>query len=130
MTVMNQSMTLLLADSIVSSDRYRNIAAEHINYVLGKNPMAMSYVTGYGTVSPEHPHHRPSMVTETVINGMVVGGPNQKLEDSVVKSECKKSAPALCYVDDYESYSTNEVDTYWNSPLIYLLSELTIEKNK
>lgn len=130
MTIMNQGLTLLLADNITPSTRYRNIASEHLNYVLGKNPMAMSYVTGYGTISPMYPHHRPSMVTKTVISGMVVGGANQKLEDSVVKSKCKNSPSALCYVDDYESYSTNEVDTYRNSPLIYMLSQLNIEKDK
>lgn len=124
MTVMNQGLVLMLAENIASDPAYQNHAGEHLNYVLGKNPKATSYVTGYGTVSPLHPHHRPSMVTKTVINGMVVGGPNQKLEDSVVKSECKKAPSALCYVDDYESYSTNEVDTYWNSPLIYLLVQL------
>lgn len=130
MTVMNQGLVLLLANQISSNQEYQNSAGEHLNYVLGKNPMAMCYVTGYGTVSPLHPHHRPSMVTKDVINGMVVGGPNQKLEDSVVKSECKNSPSALCYVDDYESYSTNEVDTYWNSPLIYLLSAFAIPPNK
>ncbi|MBO4591021.1 MAG: glycoside hydrolase family 9 protein, partial [Eubacterium sp.] len=30
--------------------------------------------------------------------------------------------PAMCYVDNAQSYSTNETAIYWNSPLIYLLS--------
>lgn len=29
---------------------------------------------------------------------------------------------AKCYVDNSESYSTNEITIYWNSPLTYLLS--------
>lgn len=32
------------------------------------------------------------------------------------------TAPAKCYVDDAESYSTNEVAIYWNSPLVALIS--------
>ena len=35
---------------------------------------------------------------------------------------CKISRDADIFVDDAESYSTNEVAIYWNSPLVALIS--------
>ena len=32
--------------------------------------------------------------------------------------------PARCYVDHEQSYSCNEVCVYWNSPLIYVMTEV------
>ena len=56
---------------------------------------------------------------------MVVGGVDQLLEDYTVKAYCA-NAPALKrYVDDQESYSSNEITIYWNSPFIYLLTLTT-----
>ena len=53
--------------------------------------------------------------------GMLVDGPDSSLEDPYAKAVLSNSAPAMCYVDNTQSYSTNEVTVYWNSPLIYLL---------
>ncbi|MBP0971110.1 MAG: glycoside hydrolase family 9 protein, partial [Oscillospiraceae bacterium] len=51
-----------------------------------------------------------------------VGGVNSNLEDSAAKAYCKTNPPAKCWVDKEESYSTNEITIYWNSPLVYLLA--------
>ena len=54
--------------------------------------------------------------------GMLVGGPDKNLEDPYAKAVLTGQAPALCYVDNSQSFSTNEITIYWNSPLIYLLA--------
>ena len=56
------------------------------------------------------------------MKGMLVGGVNSNLEDSAAKAYCSNVAPAKRYVDHSESYSTNEICIYWNSPLVYLLA--------
>ena len=53
---------------------------------------------------------------------MLVGGVNSNLEDSAAKAYLADVAPAKCYVDNSESYSTNEICIYWNSPLTYLMT--------
>lgn len=53
---------------------------------------------------------------------MLVGGVNSGLEDSAAKAYCANSPAAKCYVDNWESYSTNEITIYWNSPLTCLLA--------
>lgn len=56
------------------------------------------------------------------MKGMLVGGVNQNLEDNAALAYCIDSPPAKCWVDNGESYSTNEITIYWNSPLTYLIS--------
>ncbi len=115
MTIANAGVLLSLAD-------YQDEANEVLNYLLGKNPLGTCFVTGFGTVSPLNPHHRPSMAMKAAQPGMLVGGVNSGLEDSAAKAYCKGQPSAKCYIDNSESYSTNEITIYWNSPLIYLLA--------
>ncbi len=122
MTVANAGVVLGLAYDMTGDAKYINAANENLNYLLGKNPNSTCYVTGYGTVSPLNPHHRPSMAQGRAMKGMLVGGVNSNLEDSAAKAYLASVPSAKCYVDHAESYSTNEVTTYWNSPLIYLIS--------
>ena len=53
---------------------------------------------------------------------MVVGGPSNVLGDPYAANVLKGVPAARCYVDNAQSYSTNEITIYWNSPLIYLLA--------
>jgi endoglucanase len=113
-----------LTDSSANPAEYKALAAEQVNYLLGKNSTSYCFVTGYGTLSPENPHHRPSQVLEQAMKGMLVGGADSNLEDPYAKATMQDTAPAKCYADNAQSYSCNEVTVYWNSPLVYALSAL------
>ena len=54
--------------------------------------------------------------------GMLVGGACAELADPYAQMVLADEAPSMCYVDSSQSYSTNEVTVYWNSPLIYIMS--------
>ena len=122
MTIANGGIILALAGEITGEQSYYDAAQAQLNYLLGVNPVGTCFVSGYGTVSPENPHHRPSMAVGHAMKGMLAGGVNQNLEDSAAKAYCQDQPAAKCYVDNSESYSTNEITIYWNSPLTYLLS--------
>lgn len=122
MTVANAGIILGLANQLTGDESYLDAAQSNLNYLLGKNPNGVCFVTGYGTVSPQNPHHRPSMVKGTAMKGMLVGGVNSNLEDSAAKAYLVGMPSAKCYVDHAESFSTNEITIYWNSPLTYLLA--------
>ncbi|MFA9397614.1 MAG: glycoside hydrolase family 9 protein, partial [Clostridiaceae bacterium] len=122
MTVANNAMLLQMVNSITENSEYVESARNHMNYLFGVNPMSICYLTGYGTVSPVSTHHRPSQSTNTTMVGMLVGGPNSDLQDPYAKAVLTGEAPAKCYVDNSQSYSCNEITIYWNSPLIYVLT--------
>lgn len=124
MTVANNGMTLLMAGRITSDASYTALAKRHVDYLLGANGLGICFVSGEGTVSPQNPHHRPSQAAGQAIKGMLAGGPDSRLEDPYAQGVLSGQAPALCYVDNTQSYSTNEVCVYWNSPLVYLLSAI------
>lgn len=123
MTIANAGNIMAIAYDLTKEQKYLDGANAQLSYLLGQNPNGVCFVSGWGTVSPEHPHHRPSMVVGKAMPCMLAGGVNQNLEDSAAKAYCANSPAARCFIDNAESYSTNEITIYWNSPLTYLLAE-------
>ena len=124
MVVLNHAMLLLVAGRLSGSEDYERHVHEHIHYVFGANVMGMSYVTGFGDKPILHPHHRPSEGdgVEEPVPGLVSGGPNKGLHDDYAREHLAGKAPAASFADVMESYSTNEVAIYWNSPAVFVLS--------
>ncbi|WP_074209142.1 glycoside hydrolase family 9 protein [Fibrobacter sp. UWB11] len=123
----NQGVWLLHAYYLTGNQKYYKAAVKALDYLLGKNPLDMSFVTGYGTKSPKMPHHRPSTSdnVEDPIPGMLVGGPQPGGEDvgSAAEWKCadyRTGQAATAYTDQRCSYATNEVAINWNAPLAYL----------
>jgi endoglucanase len=123
MDVANCAMLLLMANRIQPDKAYVCAAKNHIDYLLGRNPMGMSYVTGCGQHAAQHPHHRPSMILGATVPGMLVGGPNAFIKklgrDPASLLVPENTPPMKCYIDMYESFALNEICIYWNSPLVY-----------
>lgn len=122
LTVANNGILFLMYDDIYGSTDGATYALAQLNYLLGTNGTGYSFMTGYGTLCAENPHHRPSQAVGTAVSGMIVGGPNEGLDDPYAANVCAGNAPALCYADSDQSYSMNEVAIYWNSPVIYLFA--------
>ena len=127
----NQGVFLLHAYYITGEQKYYEAAKKVVDYLLGKNPLDMSFLTGFGTKSAKLPHHRPSTADQVTdpVPGMIVGGPQPGGEDIGSKSwECKDYAsgkkPATAYIDDRCSYATNEVAINWNAPFAYLVGAM------
>ena len=122
----NQGIWLLYAYYLTGEKSYYETACKVLDYLLGKNPLNMSFLTGFGTKSPKHPHHRPSTADKIAlpVPGMLVGGPQPNGDDINSESwSCKDyrtGQVATSYVDNRCSYATNEVAINWNAPLAYL----------
>ena len=130
-TAANQGVWLLHAYYLTGEQKYYKAAVKALDYLLGKNPLDMSFVTGYGTKSPKMPHHRPSTSDgiDDPIPGMLVGGPQPGGEDvgSAAEWKCadyRTGQAATAYTDQRCSYATNEVAINWNAPLAYLAGAL------
>ncbi len=132
MVLLNQSMNLIIVNRLIGTPKYDSCIRKNWNYLFGCNPMDISYVTGLGERSVRNPHHRPSAGDGVIepVPGLVVGGPCYKLEDELTRQYCSELPPAKCFIDHYDSYSTNEIDIYWNSPAVYVGAYLvSLEKN-
>ncbi|KVI12487.1 Glycoside hydrolase, family 9 [Cynara cardunculus var. scolymus] len=118
--------------SVVTPKRLRSIAKKQVDYLLGDNPLKMSYMVGYSPRYPKRIHHRgsslPSMSAHpakiacgsgfsimhseipnpNILVGAVVGGPDEHDHFPDVRSDYFQSEPA----------------TYINAPLVGALSYL------
>ncbi|EOA37572.1 hypothetical protein CARUB_v10011914mg [Capsella rubella] len=118
--------------SVVTPARLRSIAKKQVDYVLGDNPMKMSYMVGYGPKYPRRIHHRGSSLPSVAAHpskiqchdgfsmytsqspnpndlvGAVVGGPDHNDQ----------------FPDERSDYGRSEPATYINAPLVGALAYL------
>ena len=136
----NNGIVLVHAYLLTKDKSYVDGAQQCLDYLLGKNPHDITYVTGFGYRSPRNPHHRPSEsdMVDDPVPGMLVGGPHLGKQDINLDGKeswkCPNYAsadkPALAYIDNRCSYATNEVAINWNAPLAYLAAALEAIYNK
>ncbi len=117
----NQSIALINAYMHTNNRKYLPPALTNVDYLLGRNATGYCFVTGIGSKSTMHPHHRPSVadgVTEPV-PGLLSGGPNPGMQD---KCEYEFKEPETAYADHDCSYASNEIAINWQAPLVYLMN--------
>ena len=101
---------------------YKKYYESQINYVLGDNPLGISYQIGYSDYSAHNAHHRTAHASwkndlyipennRHTLYGALVGGP--KLDGS--------------YVDDRNDYINNEVTTDYNCGFTAILCKMIDE---
>jgi endoglucanase len=125
--VLNNLVVLGTAYDISGDAKYRLGVLSGLDYIFGRNALNNSYVTGYGTVFSQNQHSRwfthqldPSTPRPPV--GTIAGGPNATLQDSYAASRIAGCVGQLCYIDDIQSWSTNELCVSWNSALSWVSS--------
>jgi len=124
--VLNNQVVLAIAAEITGEERYRDAVVTGMDYLLGRNGMDLSYVTGYGSEFSQNQHHRWMAQSldaslPRVADGTVAGGPNSAIQDPVAQQAWPDGCTAqLCYLDDIQSWSTNEMTVNWNSALSWV----------
>jgi endoglucanase len=110
------------AHDFTGEDKYRDAALEAADYVFGRNALNISYVTGYGDHYAKNQHsrwfaHQANADLPHPPKGSLAGGPNSSIQDPVAQRLLKGCAAQFCYVDEIESWSTNEITINWNAAL-------------
>jgi hypothetical protein len=111
------SMIALLYYGDTGNSMYYNFSQKQIDYILGDNPANRSYMIGYGSNWPTHPHHRAAngytyangdnaKEAQHTLTGALVGGPDQS--DN--------------YIDDVNQYQYTEVAIDYNAGLVGALA--------
>jgi endoglucanase len=130
-SVLNRAILLALAYDFTGDRVYRDAVIDAMDYVLGRNPLDQSYVSGYGERPMRHPHHRfwaPSLDDSLPPPppGVLSGGPNStnpadRVARELIEAGC---APQTCWRDHVEAYALNEVAINWNAPLVWVAAFL------
>jgi len=123
--IVNNGLILAYAHAFTKDPRFLAGAVAALDYLLGRNALGKSYVTGYGARPLTNPHHRlwahsidPKFPSPPP--GVLSGGPNSDLQDPYSKSLHPHCIGQTCYVDHIEAYSANEVAINWNAGLSWL----------
>ncbi|KHN39837.1 Endoglucanase 24 [Glycine soja] len=121
----------------VSAQTLRQHAKRQVDYILGDNPMGLSYMVGYSNYYPQRIHHRGSSLPSikdhpqfiackegsiyynstnpnpNVLVGAIVGGPDENDD----------------YVDDRVDFRKSEPTTYINAPFVGVLAYFAANPN-
>jgi endoglucanase len=100
-----------------------------MDYIFGRNALNISYVTGYGTFFAQNQHSRWFAAQKTPDlphppKGALAGGPNSVLADPTAEKLLTGCVAQFCYVDDIDSWSTNEITINWNAALVQIAAVL------
>jgi endoglucanase len=128
--VLTNAMMLGLAYDFSKDSKYLNGVAMGMDYVLGRNAIDQSMVTGWGDRPLENPYHRfwchqANPKYPPPPPGILSGGPNSGFEDPYMASAgLNGCAPQKCFLDNGEAWSANEVTINWNAPLFWVAAYL------
>ena len=124
-SVLQNMVVVAAAYDLVKDKTYLNAVRKGMDYILGRNVMGISYVTGYGTRSSQNQHARifaknldPAF--PPMPKGALAGGPNSIPADEIAINELEGCAPQACYIDHHKSFSTNEIAVNWNAALSWV----------
>jgi endoglucanase len=128
--VLNNLVVLAGGHLVTGERRFRDAAVRGIDYLLGRNGLGQSYVTGYGTDDSRHQRtrcyaHDLDPAYPPVPAGAVAGGPNSKPHPGFpADPRLADLPPQCCYLDEPTSEVTNDVCIRWNAPLVWVATYL------
>ena len=121
------TVVIATAYDITGASKYRDGAVQSMDNILGRNALNISYVTGYGDVAARQLHSRwyahqldPNLPSPP--DGTLAGGPNSSIQDPLAQAKLKDCVGQFCYIDDIQSWSTNETAINWNAALARMAS--------
>lgn len=126
--ILNNLVVLANAHLLSGKPRYLDAVAVGMDYLLGRNALGQSYVTGYGTDYTRHQRtrqfgHDLDPVLPPAPDGALAGGPNSTAHpDFPYDQRLAGLPPQCCYLDEPTSEVTNDVCIRWNAPLVWVAS--------
>ncbi|MDX3645842.1 glycoside hydrolase family 9 protein [Streptomyces sp. MB09-02B] len=125
--ILNNAVVIATAYDISGASKYREGALQSMDYLFGRNALNISYVTGYGEVDARNQHarwyaHQLDPDQPNPPAGTLAGGPNSSIQDPYAQSKLQGCVGQFCYIDDIQSWSTNEHTINWNAALARMAS--------
>ena len=125
-SLLGAALQAILYKKLTSSDSYDSLLIFQRDYILGRNPWGISFITNAGKNFPGHPHHQIAYFIKDGIPGALVAGPaksefykkyNVKLKENHTGKFNTKDAE---YFDDWEDYLSNEATIFGNATALFV----------
>lgn len=118
-----ESMIMLVHYKNTGEKKYLDFAKQQIDYILGDNPLGMSYVVGFGDKYPKFPHHRAA-------SGMLEGWPGDETKQAPERHILYGALVGGAdendeYIDNVEKYVYTETGLDYNAGLVGALAGLS-----
>jgi endoglucanase len=132
--ILSNLVVLAVAHLLTGAPSYLAAVATGTDYLLGRNALGQSYVTGYGSDDSRHQRTRqfghdldPAMPPPPP--GALAGGANaQQHPDFPYDDRLDGLPPQCCYLDEPTSEVTNDICIRWNAPLVYVSTFLELRR--
>lgn len=131
--------SLTCATGYVPPSQLLSFAQSQVDYILGDNPRATSYMVGYGNTYPQQVHHRGSSIVSIKANPTFVscrGGYatwfSRKGSDPNLLMGAIVGGPDAYdnFADQRDNYEQTEPATYNNAPLLGVLARLNSGRSR
>jgi endoglucanase len=128
--LLNNLVVLAAADLLTGDRRFSDGVSTGMDYLLGRNALGQSYITGYGTDYTRHQRtrqfgHSLDPAFPSPPPGALAGGANsQPSPDFPYDPRLVGLPPQCCYLDEPTSEVTNDICIRWNTPLVYITTYL------
>lgn len=122
------AVVMLLANEVAPNTEFVQAAYHQLQYIFGINGLGRFYFTGLGRTPPATLHHQVSRHFGRPFPGFMGQGANGYAEGSdplIQELVTRGTPPGLCFVDDWESYSSNEPTIDGNGTFVAMLALLT-----
>ncbi|MGN0592056.1 MAG: glycoside hydrolase family 9 protein [Ruminococcus sp.] len=123
--ICSMAMAVSITDQILNlNDSRTYLCAEtSLSWILGANPLSISYVSGFGenSVKTIHSEIYENDDMDKIPDGYMPQGPNS----TALKNYSRFAAK--CYLDNQNDWVSNEHTIYANAALVYLLAEVSCE---
>ncbi|XP_074376812.1 endoglucanase 10-like [Apium graveolens] len=124
----SKTPTLYCSGKLYNATDLRNFSISQAEYLLGNNPMSMSYLIGYGKNNPQYIHHRGSSIPVNATTGCTDGFMwlNSTDPNPNVAVGAMVGGPFFneTYIDSRNNSMQGEPTTYNSAFLVGLLSGL------
>jgi endoglucanase len=128
--IVNNLIVIATAHDLTGDDRYRRAFLDGLSYLFGRNPVGISFVTGYGSdyshrqrvrhfghaLDPSFPPPPPGSLAGGAASKTYPGFPGDPRFAGL--------ADQLCYVDEPTSETTNDICIRWNAALVWVAAYL------
>ena len=121
--MMDRAVILAAGYDVFGDPAMRRAVTDGMDWVLGRNALSRSFVSGYGERPMVEPHHRfwrGNLQSDRPLPppGVLSGGPNSTSFIDPVGSTLRGVCTGMsCWRDEWDAYSLNEVAINWNASL-------------